>query len=64
LDGLYLSAFEPSKIKANPTVRQFYETIQEIEYKDEVKTPETSNVFEETLKNLEYKDPTIKTIKI
>ena len=64
LEGLYLSAFEPTKIKANPTVRQFYATIKEIEYKDELKNPETTNVFEETLKNLEYKDPNIKTVKI
>jgi ATP-dependent DNA helicase PIF1 len=64
LDGLYLSAFEPTKIKANPTVRNFYATIQEIEYKEEPENTETTNVFEETLKNLEYKDTNIKTVKI
>jgi ATP-dependent DNA helicase PIF1 len=30
LDGLYLSAFKPSKIKANPTVKAFYNTIPEV----------------------------------
>jgi ATP-dependent DNA helicase PIF1 len=28
LNGLYLSAFEPSKIKANPLVKEFYQRIQ------------------------------------
>ena len=59
LDGLYLSAFEPSKIKANPTVNGFYATIKEIEYKEE---PKKSSVFEETLKKLEYKDSDIKVM--
>lgn len=30
LDGLYLSAFQPRKIKANPTVKEFYRSIPEI----------------------------------
>jgi len=29
LNGLYLSAFEPTKIKANPVVKQFYKQIGE-----------------------------------
>jgi len=29
LDGLYLSAFQPRKIKANPTVKEFYRSIPE-----------------------------------
>ena len=32
LDGLYLSDFNPNKIRANPKVLQFYKTIPEIEY--------------------------------
>ena len=64
LDGLYLSAFEPSKIKTNPTVRQFYETIQEIEYKEETEKTENHSIFEETLKKLEYKDSDVKIVKI
>jgi len=61
LDGLYLSAFEPNKIKTNPIVNGFYATIKEIVYAEEIEKP---NVFEETLKTLEYKDPDVKTIKI
>jgi ATP-dependent DNA helicase PIF1 len=29
LEGLYLSAFQPRKIKANPTVKEFYKSIPE-----------------------------------
>lgn len=32
LEGLYLSDFNPNKIRANPKVLQFYKTIPEIEY--------------------------------
>jgi hypothetical protein len=32
LDGLYLSAFQPRKIKANPTVKEFYRGIPENSY--------------------------------
>ena len=32
LDGLYLSGFNPKKIRANPTVTAFYQLIPEIEY--------------------------------
>jgi ATP-dependent DNA helicase PIF1 len=61
LEGLYLSAFEPGKIKANPVVNEFYANIKQVEYKEEV---EKTSVFEETLKNLEYKDSDVKTVKI
>jgi len=61
LEGLYLSAFEPGKIRANPTVNGFYATIKEIEYKEEL---EKSSVFEETIKKLEYKDTNVKVVKI
>lgn len=35
LDGLYLSDFNPKKIKANPKVIEFYKKIPEIEYVDD-----------------------------
>jgi ATP-dependent DNA helicase PIF1 len=35
LNGLYLTAFHPQKIKANPKVIAFYKSIPEIEYPDE-----------------------------
>jgi ATP-dependent DNA helicase PIF1 len=34
LDGLYLSAFEPNKIRANPTVTDFYKSIKPITYEE------------------------------
>jgi ATP-dependent DNA helicase PIF1 len=54
LNGLYLSAFEPGKIRANPKVSEFYETIKPVE----------TNVFEKTLKQFEYKDSDVKIVKI
>lgn len=32
LDGLYLTSFDPSKIRINPKVKEFYEQIPEVEY--------------------------------
>jgi ATP-dependent DNA helicase PIF1 len=54
LNGLYLSAFEPGKIRANPKVSEFYETIKPVE----------TNVFEKTIKQFEYKDSDVKIVKI
>ena len=62
LEGLYLSAFEPDKIRANPIVNEFYSKINPIE---DIKI-ENQTTLEETLKNFEYKeaDSNIKTVKI
>jgi ATP-dependent DNA helicase PIF1 len=60
LEGLYLSAFEPDKIRANPIVTEFYSRIKPIE---DI-TQSIPTVFEETMKTFEYKDPTTKVIKI
>jgi ATP-dependent DNA helicase PIF1 len=58
LEGLYLSAFNPNKIRANPIVKEFYSKIPE-------PTSLVSNVFESfALKEEEYIDPTIKRIKL
>ena len=35
LDGLYLSKFDPKKIKVNDKVRSFYNSIPDVEYEDE-----------------------------
>lgn len=35
LDGLYLSSFEPKKIKVNKKVKEFYHSIPDVEYEDE-----------------------------
>jgi len=61
LDGLYLSAFEPSKIRTNPTVTEFYNKIKPIEYTD---TEKTNTIFEETIKKYEYKEDDKVDIKI
>jgi len=45
LEGLYLSAFHPKKIKANPLVRQFYGQIPPIVNSSQLPTKE--NIFEE-----------------
>ena len=35
LDGLYLSSFDPKKIKVNQKVKEFYHSIPDVEYEDE-----------------------------
>jgi ATP-dependent DNA helicase PIF1 len=35
LDGLYLSSFDPKKIKVNQKVKEFYRSIPDVEYEDE-----------------------------
>lgn len=49
LDGLYLSAFNPNRIRANPLVKDFYSKIPEID--------SSTNLFQ--LEPEEYIDPTI-----
>jgi ATP-dependent DNA helicase PIF1 len=66
LDGLYLSAFEPNKIQANPIVSEFYKNLKPIENYD------IETVFEQTLKEFVYNekekekitDSTTKIIKL
>jgi len=43
LEGLYLSDFNPNKIRANPKVLLFYKTIPEIEYIEEKEEEKTLN---------------------
>lgn len=63
LEGLYLSAFNPQRIKANPIVKEFYSRIPEpepISIKEE-----KTNIFQSfALEPESYVDPTIKIIKI
>ena len=47
LNGLYLSSFNPRKIKTNPTVSAFYKTIPEITEEIAQKTKETLDIFED-----------------
>ena len=79
LDGLFLHAFEPSRIKANPKVKQFYRGIPEVPssfcHKDIVcdssgnnlsNVVNSENIFEKfTYKGEgECEDPTIKKIRL
>jgi len=53
LDGLYLTAFNPGRIRANESVRAFYGQLPTINYTTLLKTPEPQN-----------SDPNIKKIRI
>jgi ATP-dependent DNA helicase PIF1 len=57
LEGLYLSAFNPNRIKANPLVKAFYSNIPDITASDSILN---SNAEELVIE--EYKDPNIKRI--
>jgi ATP-dependent exoDNAse (exonuclease V) alpha subunit len=60
MDGLYLSAFQPKKIKANPLVREFYDQIPDIP----VEFVQTINAVEANpFVEFEYKDA-IKIIRL
>lgn len=59
LDGLYLSAFHSSKIKANPKVSKFYKKLKESKIQ-----PETTDNPSITFENFIYKDPMENTIKL
>ena len=64
LEGLYLSAFNPQRIRANPLVKEFYSRIPEPEVIIDIKE-EKVNIFQSfALEPEEYVDPTIKIIKI
>ena len=63
LEGLYLSAFNPQRIRANPIVKDFYSKIPEVDQE----SIEKINIFQSfTLEPEpeEYIDPTIKKIKL
>lgn len=62
LDGLYLSAFHPDRIRTNPKVIEFYKTIPKVDYS---KTPNKTIDFKEYELMEETFIPTItKNIKI
>jgi ATP-dependent DNA helicase PIF1 len=56
LEGLYLSAFQPRKIKANPVVKAFYRSIPEMSYEIEKQEVENKgNIFSDfELREEEY----------
>lgn len=70
LEGLYLSAFQPRKIKANPLVKEFYKQIPDIPdipivpMTNEPCTQDRSIPVENIFTEFEYKDPNVKTIRL
>jgi len=61
LDGLYLSAFQAYKIRANERVTQFYNDLPELDYVIELH-PFQKYEYEEELREEEMVDPNIKRI--
>jgi ATP-dependent DNA helicase PIF1 len=62
LDGLYLSAFNPNRIRANPLVKSFYSNIPEISYSCADYGETRSSEKADQLMLEEYSDPNIKRI--
>jgi ATP-dependent DNA helicase PIF1 len=73
LSGLYLTAFHPSKIKANPIVKEFYSGLIQIDYESEtinhlLNSSINQNIFEKfaytesSLVAEEYIDSSVKRI--
>ena len=44
LEGMYLSKFDPKKIKSSVRVRNFYRSIPEVEYEVEEETEEATEL--------------------
>lgn len=66
LDGLYLSAFNPQKIRSNPKVIEFYSNIKKIDLTILEEIEKSKIIFEKfEFKEEEYvEDPTIKKIRL
>jgi ATP-dependent DNA helicase PIF1 len=66
LNGLYLSAFNPKKIRSNPKVIEFYNNIPKIDRLALETVEKADNIFEKfECKEEEYvEDPTIKRVRL
>jgi ATP-dependent DNA helicase PIF1 len=67
LDGLYLSAFEPQRIRANPKVVAFYNNIPKVDYSKIVVNPFSDfELKEEDYENdyIDKKDKNIKVVRV
>jgi hypothetical protein len=76
LEGLFLQAFEPSRIKENPKVKQFYRGIPEVPdsfcHKEVICDSSSNTLVENIFETFAYKeegsidiqDPTIKKIRL
>lgn len=57
LEGLYLSAFQPLRIRANPLVKDFYEKIPPIDFEEPVPTENPFAVFALTAPDTVLENP-------
>jgi ATP-dependent DNA helicase PIF1 len=73
LDGLYLSAFEPQRIRANPKVVAFYNNIPKVDYSKivvnpfsdfELKEEDYENDYIDKKDNKDNKDKNIKVVRV
>ena len=66
LDGLYLSAFNAAKIRVNPIVKAFYESLPERDYAKLVEeADDKENPFKEyELTEEDYEEETKKDVKV
>jgi ATP-dependent DNA helicase PIF1 len=64
LEGLYLSAFQPRKIKANPLVRDFYKQISDIPEEGLIQCCPVGLVDSNVFAEYQYKDPDIKVLRL
>jgi hypothetical protein len=67
LDGLYLSAFNPQKIRTNPKVQDFYQTIppipeEEVEVISTMAIESSSSSSENVFEQYVYKEPAISSV--
>jgi ATP-dependent DNA helicase PIF1 len=64
LEGLYLSAFQPLRIRANPLVKEFYSQIPPIEFEEPVPTENPFAVFALSDTETVVENPDIKIIRL
>jgi ATP-dependent DNA helicase PIF1 len=64
LDGLFLSAFHPKKIKASPIVKEFYRAIPEHDYSNEENVFKSFELQEEASPSVKEVSSTVKIIRL
>jgi ATP-dependent DNA helicase PIF1 len=58
LEGVYLSGFNPSKIRVNEKVKKFYDSIPPVEYEYESEEEKETNEVDDTVKKIDLYDYT------
>ena len=64
LQGLYLSGFQPEKIKIHPKVKVFYEKIPDIEYEEEEEEEDKSTIQNKDENENENENANVKKISL